>query len=89
MTVGLLAGAIVFPQVEEHPMTRRTLNDTKAIVAQPVLETTNPDYSGFRSFRGRLGGENTYSDKGGGKCVGNERLHHATQVLKGKEGLPK
>lgn len=28
---------------------RKRLNDTKALAAKPVLETCNPDYSGFRN----------------------------------------
>ena len=32
-------------------MARKRLNDTSAIASKPVVETTNPDYSGFRSVQ--------------------------------------
>lgn len=54
----------------------KTLSDTAAIAAKPVLQSCNPDYSGFKCAEYGRGMRNT--------SVGPERPAHAVQILEAK-----
>ena len=63
----------------------KTLSDTGAIAAKPVVETSNPDFSGFRArhpYRCMCLACQASMPRVG---AGSESLHHAVQVLEAKK----